>query len=202
MNKGLIAAFVAFLTVFSGCASHVPGANDNGLMSFCWRRDGRSDFRPNVCAAPRTFHWSEAEIPLTVHVASSDMILSEAIAQINNDVGCEVLVLEVGADSRYSADVMVILDEPFTVGEDRGIAATTFHRDAMGRVHAFVTLYALGLNSTLRFRALYHEFGHVLGLAHDTWHGSIMRPNQDDSLTGVVGFTDEDSSLLNSLYCH
>lgn len=196
--RGMISIGI-LVAILAGCSAHTP---DNGLVSFCWRSDGRSDFSGNSCAVPREFHWSETEVPLTVHVAHGDMILGDVISQINTDVGCEVLVLEVGADSRYSADVMVVLDEPFTVGEARGAAYTTFHRDAMGRVHAWVTLYALGLNSTMRYRVLMHEFGHVLGLAHDTWNGSIMRPRQDDSMMGVVGFTESDSNLLNSLYCH
>jgi hypothetical protein len=111
------------------------------------------------------------------------------------------MTLSTGFESRWDMDVAVIQNATPEWDIGRVIASTTFRRDSLGRMRSFVTLYRRELTSTVRFLALLHEFGHVLGLAHDVGDESVMRPRQPEGSTRIVGFTEADRNLLNSLYC-
>jgi hypothetical protein len=57
-------------------------------------------------------------------------------------------------------------------------------------------------SSEILFYVIMHELGHCLGLAHDTWEGSIMRRTQGSAadLRDAPRISDHDTALLRNRY--
>lgn len=62
-----------------------------------------------------------------------------------------------------------------------------------GSLRAFIELYSLG-DSISTYYIIAHEYGHVLGLAHDAWDTSIMNPYLDQGL--MIDFEEPGSDTI------
>jgi len=191
----------AIVGVIVGVTTHT----EPGLLSVCWNLDGTADYTA-PCTTPANLQWDRARIPLIVDAPPDSSEVSEAVSIVNHQIGCEVLRLHPGAG--LTADINVALDQPAQVapnGIEVDAGGSCRHvRGATGRMFAVVETVNV-TDPTSKTRVLVHEFGHALGLAHDPFESSIMYPTQpaqgSDTLD-LIRFTDSDTHLLNSLYCH
>lgn len=199
-NKVMIVAVIvvtvlAVAGVVVGIATHED--RDAGLLSVCWSGSS-AVYDSTDCAEPQDLTWERSRIPLIVG-APEDGSLDSAIDLVNSQIGCEVLRHDSTVGSE--ADVIVDLDAAILVGRDVAGGATTHSRDSEGRMHAMVEILAVG-DAHMKMRVLAHEFGHVLGLAHDDFRTSIMYPTQTYSHDlQFTMFTQGDQSRLRTLYC-
>ncbi|MFA6049870.1 MAG: matrixin family metalloprotease [Candidatus Paceibacterota bacterium] len=179
--------------------THVTGnSGEPGLMSVCWRANGQADFNTSVCSTPEEVRWDRSQVPLVVRGPDHPQLHS-AIQSANTQVGCEVLQWQ-ESDGSSDFDILVSLDVPMTAGTDHPGGATSFRRDASGRMKAYADVFAGGMDATMLVKVISHELGHALGLAHDDWSGSIMRPAQRSGLE-FVRISDNDRRILHDLYC-
>lgn len=190
-----VLAVGAIVGVIYGVTTHT----EPGLLTVCWNLDGTADYTPG-CSGSSELRWDRDRIPLVVDAPPDSDEVTEAVSIVNDQIGCEVLRLHPGAG--LTADVNVALDQPLEVGATQEPGGSARHlRGASGRMFAVVETTNV-TNPTLKTRVLVHEFGHVLGLAHDPFQSSIMYPTQPDSEEpDFVRFTDSDQALLNSMYC-
>lgn len=205
-DKLMIAGVAVFTALVIGLLTFVivrhetGGTDEPGLLSVCWRSDGQADFNTSRCTSPEEITWPVTSIPLVVHSSSPEQQeqLSSVIADMNDQIGCEVMANDNLAESQYN--ILVMANVPMTAGSgDHPGGATSFRRDTLRRQRAFVDIFAAP-HSGVGDKVLMHELGHALGLAHDSWHGSIMRPSQSGQVE-IVRISDNDRRLLRELYC-
>ena len=174
--------------------------NESGFMKVCWNADGTANFNDLSCSEPEEIVWERDRLPLVVSASEthSDEI-RKAIGEVNSAAGCEVLRFP-GVDAPVF-DVAVSTDVPQIAGGPHLGGGTGFRRSTTHRIRAFVNIYAGSLEDpSIGIKVLMHEFGHVLGLAHDDWNGSIMRLGQRSGLE-FVRFSDHDQDILHQRYC-
>lgn len=189
-----VLAVGAVVGVIYGVTTHT----EPGLLRVCWNLDGTADYSAQ-CATPSDLRWDRNRIPLIVDAPPDSDEVTEAVSIVNDQIGCEVLRLRPGAG--LTADVNIALDQPLLVGSEEPGGSTRHSRGESGRMFATVETTNV-TNPTLKTRVLVHEFGHVLGLAHDPFEASIMFPTQPDSEEpDFIRFTDADQATLNQLYC-
>lgn len=180
-------------------------ASEAGLSQVCWNDAGLASYDLSECASSEAqeIRWPDSDIPLSVRATGTTGeidTLTSAISLINDQVGCQLLELSDPATSDRSLDVLVSFGVPMTSGQDHPGGSVQFRRDALQRQTAYVDVYASALNADMLHKVLAHELGHVLGLAHDDWDGSIMRPMQTTEV-GFVRLSDYDQNLLAEMYC-
>lgn len=173
------------------------GADESGFVSVCWQSSGMADFRTESCSQPQEITWENT--PLIVRdISENSQFTEQAINFYNSEVGCSLFQLNNETDSW---NVLVSRNVPVTVGVDHFGGATSFRRDTLRRQRAYVDIFSSPHNETIMNRVYQHEFGHVLGLAHDEWNGSIMRRAQNGEIESVR-LSDYDSMILRNRYCN
>lgn len=192
----IIAAIAITIGAIVGVIVGVTTHEEAGLLRVCW--EGGSANYSGQCSGAAALRWERSRMPLTV-ASVEDGSLSAAIDLVNDQIGCEVLRLDTQAGSE--ADVVVSLDSVIEVGRDREGGATHHALNDEVGMQAYVDVMAVG-DPHMKMRVLVHEFGHVLGLAHDHYERSIMFPTQVNSEDlQFTMFSQSDRELLRGLYC-
>lgn len=208
MNIGnIVMVVVAALVLVAAIVGVIVGVSTHtepGLQNVCWMPDGHAQVQNLTCEHPEELRWDRTHFPLTVSGPTDDSTIPSAVEFVNQEMGCVVLSWEPTRGS--TAEVTVEPNATLDVGGafERG-GGTIFTRGASGRMEASVLLAPVG-SDFLRERVLVHEFGHVLGLAHDPFQASIMYATydpsvDDDTHVDIFRFTDNDRQLIHNLYC-
>lgn len=202
MLGGVIAlAVVALVLVIVGVLTHTEA----GLLTACEQSNGALD-PDGDC---EEVQWDRAQFPLQVHADTSNPFppndpedaAQSVIDLINGRLGFDALEW---TEDPTDADVSVEVGAAQEVGTWMGDAngdARHFRRDD-GTLRCEVRTWNTGSLEMLD-KALTHEMGHALGLAHDDFEDSAMfggtlRPD-GDRLTRMR-LTDHDRGLLRDLY--
>ena len=198
---GILIAAISISLLTYAILMHETGQTDEpGLMIACFNSQGLAEFDLAVCEAgnftQEEITWDVSRIPLTVRVSGQEpsTSLTYAIEQINSQVGCTVLAMSDESES----DVVVFPNTPMATGDHPG-GSTIFRRDN-GVQRSYVDIFGSSAGSNVLSKVYMHELGHVLGLEHDFWQGSIMRLSQNNSVE-LVRLTDNDRSILGERYC-
>jgi predicted Zn-dependent protease len=151
-------------------------------------------------------HWQPSDFPLRVNAGSyatpgelsahDRTAVFSAISTVNERLGFPTLRLATGDETWDSAAITVTVGVPTEQGwQDPGGTATIHDHRCEIETANTGTDEILGL-------VLYHELGHCLGLAHDPWEGSIMRPVQTPTPDGELPpwIDDSDRALLRDVY--
>lgn len=209
MNTGTkiqigVATAIAILSVSTltyAIIMHETGQTDEpGFMTACFNQQGLAEFDLDVCEHGNLptgeITWEPSNIPLTVRTSGQEppSSLIYAMAQINSQAGCTLLVLS----DESEADVIVFPNTPMSTGDHPG-GSTIFRREGDTQ-RSYIDIFASSAGSNVLSKIYMHELGHVLGLAHDPWQGSIMRHQQNSSVE-LVRLTDNDRQILNENYC-
>lgn len=130
-----------------------------------------------ACDDPQPVRWRSSDFPLTVQASSARghlspldrRVLEGALRAFNAQVGFHAFALSL--DIPFP-QVSIVLHVPTEAGAP---AATVRHwlRDDGTIVAAMVEVGNVPDDATLHV-VLLHEAGHVVGLAHDEWVGSLM----------------------------
>lgn len=174
--------------------------DEPGFMQACFNQRGLAEFDLAVCEhgqhAIGEVMWPTEEIPLTVRTSGEmpTTSLVYAIQQLNYQVGCDLFVIS----DESSANVIVFPNSPMQSGDHPG-GSTIFRRED-GVQTAYIDIYGSSSGTNVLAKVYMHELGHVLGLEHDTWQGSIMRTQQNGSVE-LVRVTDHDRRILRERYC-
>lgn len=191
-----IASFVAIIascSVFYGVYSH----KEPGLMTACWE-NGKANYEGKC----EELTWKRNQIPITYYISfdiqHEDYIDSvRAGAHLWNKEVC-FLLREV--DRLEDAMVLVSWGNVDITSAHAG--GHTSHEGQTGPEYVHVVLKEPSdTHAVYRYAA--HEFGHVLGLAHDTAPNSIMypiQPNMTEKLSFVLP-SDHDIKLLQERLC-
>lgn len=187
-------------SIVYGVVSHTEA----GLLRVCWTSGGAADYNQDNCSFPQEIRWQERDFPLSVsgNVEDSTEITS-AIEIVNSQMGCELLrqVPRAQLGGLLAPRVRVTLNDTATVHVDRVGGLTNHGMVENGDIYAAVSTFML-TNSYMTMRTLVHEFGHVLGLAHDDFRSSIMFPEQTSTEEmDFIIFSTHDRNLIHNLYC-
>lgn len=168
----------AFGLVIYGVASH----EEPGFMEVTPGWD-TTDFPLAVCA---TSYNTAGEV-----ITESDLALARSVvATVNERLGFTAYRL-----GDLNCRVNILLGVPAERGwQDPGGVAEIRH--------GYCGVSIANVTGELRMLSLYHELGHCLGLAHDEFESSIMRPVQSITPEGHMPpwISDSDRSLIRSTY--
>ncbi len=176
---------------------------DPGLQRVCFDAIGHAHYKAGPdCTAMRDVRWSKSQFPLSVTTSSrgertKDANVAEAISNVNSQMGFRAFVLW-SADADKDPAVQVALDVPAERGWMDAGGDVRFNRASTGVLSAAVRTCNAGDIATLH-KVLVHEFGHVLGLAHDDFEDSAMWPDIAGERLGLR-FTDGDRGIVRRLY--
>lgn len=184
-----------FLAAGGGVLYGVLTHKEPGLMTVCWI-DNQAHY-DGTCAELR---WELPQFPLTYfidfdkdHQTYTDSVV-KAAQMWNNEIG------NVFKRADVKTDATVVVSWGAVPKKDHAGGYTT-HQGQTGPVSANVVLTdASDVHAVYRYAA--HEFGHVLGLAHDEFTKSIMysiQPGMTGDMTFVLP-SDYDKKLLRGLY--
>jgi len=182
MLVGLTVLFVvAGVLVVVGVTTHTEA----GLMAHRW------DHMPLTVSCAR---YSE-------HTTGGCGDVSRTTTRINQRLGFPVLMML--DRSAVEADVMIVVGAPAEIAsgwDEAGGDADIVAEDGLASL-CFVQTRNTGTTELLHM-VLEHELGHCLGLAHDDFDSSIMRPTQRPTPDGVFPprITDHDRALLRETY--
>jgi hypothetical protein len=198
---------VAGVLVVVGVVTH----SEPGLIGACW--DGDSIVRYEVDGADQCaeLKWPEDYVlPLTVGVSARGAEpdpdtwheVSVVVSSINQRLGFEMLALD-PEDAGFCLEGHAICIEPH-VPYERGFMD---HNGSAEHFKAPTGMYCVARTSNTGTDELFgmvleHELYHCLGLAHDDFDSSIMRPQQRPTPDGQLPprLTDSDRELLWQLY--
>lgn len=146
--------------------------------------------------------WQESDIPISVcpatyaSLTATDADVAHAlyvVSLLNNRVGSEIYRVSSESDCSLTLTYGVPAQRGW---QDPGGSATL---NWGARICDVEVSNVMG---EVRILVVYHELGHCLGLAHDDYDSSIMRPMQRYTPQGQIppGFSDSDVSLLQDHY--
>lgn len=200
---GILVVLGAGAGVFYGVMTH----EEPGFMGVCWGEDGKVDRYHDPLKHPNPdckteLKWAKDKLPLTYFI-SFDEDHKDYIESV--DAAAKMWNTEIGpvfkkVDKEEEAVVQVVWGG-VSPGEDHPGGSTTHTGGPEGPTGAKVTLVnPSDVHAVMRYAA--HEFGHVLGLAHDEAPRSIMYPKQPDvaeNITFVLP-SDFDKKILRAAY--
>lgn len=149
--------------------------------------------------------------PLTVscsgYVPEEDescSIARSALRAVNARLGFDMLEWT-GVDYTTDTDIHVVMRAPVEVGGDsRDEPGGHFELRGRAGVYEECKLWTMNVSGQgdIEWLTIYHELGHCMGLAHDDYELSIMRPEQRETPSGVIPpwISDFDKSLLRERY--
>jgi hypothetical protein len=199
---------LVFLAAGGGVLYGVLTHTEPGFMGVCWNSSGGVEKYHDPVKSPNPeceteLKWKKAQFPLTYFIAFSkdhkDYIdsVTKGAAMWNREVGREVLKR---VEQEGSARIQVTWGgiEPDKAHPG---GSTTHTGGPDGPTGAKVVLSnPSDVHAVYRYAA--HEWGHVLGLAHDEAPRSIMYPVQPD-VTDKIDFvlpSDFDKKILREAY--
>ena len=152
-------------------------------------------------------------VPLTVscteyasEIAEPEVcdVVRDATSVVNSRLGFTMLAYEVGGDS--TVDIVVTMNAPVEVGGSGPCSepGECFVLTGTGMVYDHCEMQTMNVagGGDLQWLATYHGFGHCLGLAHDEYEQSIMRPVQSATPDRTIPpwISDWDRELLRGKY--
>lgn len=178
--------------------------DEPGLLAVCWE-DGKAHY--TGCQTPtEPLQWNKRDFPLRVAVLPVDnqpTTEGESTARLvvrdwNSQLRFQAFAPELVQPSE--ANVFLFYGTAYDPSNHEG--GDTSHRMLRNRMQASVHVASVSTN-VIEYRILFHEMGHVLGLAHDPFPASAMYPNtlessEDDLVLMTV--TQDDKKLLRHLY--
>lgn len=217
---GWIVGLVVFVTfgvaaavlIAYGVATH----DEPGLLRVC-RIGDRAVYvdelegeEPATCADALELRWPREAVPLAVRVfhgaiengtppAEELRVVEAAVADFNSQVGFELFALDRGLEG--PVDVSLVLGAAAELGDPPGECRHRLRGDGRA-TSATVVVRNVPDDATL-FRVLLHELGHLAGLAHDDWTGSMMNRRTlaaEESELPAGRLTDSDRAELRELY--
>jgi hypothetical protein len=189
----LIGAIVLALAgggVLYGVITH----KEPGLMKVCWV-DGQAHYDGDCME----LKWKKEQMPLPYHISfeKDHKVYTDSVIK-----GADMWNKEIGPVFKRvdkEADAVVKITWGSVEAGKHCAAGSTSHTGQTGPMGAKVVLREPSdVHAVFRFAA--HEFGHVLGLAHD--EHAIMKPKLEAE-TDELKFTlpsDHDKKLLRGLY--
>jgi len=189
---GLVLALAAGGVLY-GVLTH----KEPGLMKVCWQ-NGQANYDGDC----QDLKWNKDQLPLKYHI-NFDKDHKDYIDSVVKGADLwnrEIAPVFVRVDNEADAVVKVTWGS-IEVGKHCSAGSTSHTGSEAGPTGASVVLRnPSDVHAVYRFAA--HEFGHVLGLAHDNAPRSIMYPMQPD-VTDEMTFvlpSDYDKKLLQGLY--
>lgn len=175
----LALSVVALAFVIYGALTH---SNDAGLLRVCWDDDGHAHY--SACPAQtEDLLWDRQAFPLDVRLVMNQEVISDeeharhvlqgAIDEWNSQLGFEAFRLTAGEPG----EVNLIWGSISWESNDGG---ATSHYRMGGAQLATVHIFAI-YGADLPTRVVFHELGHVIGLAHDNFQDSPMFPAASDN---------------------
>jgi len=201
----VVGLLLLFLTSGSLLIYGVLHHHEQGLLTACDSPGGSLDYN-GECFEVR---WNQSQFPLRTYLSSTnpspplspDSELSSLISYVNRSLGFRALT---PTSDSSSADIVIDFAGALDVGSLRmknAYGGALHHRRADGSLWCEVHTWNTG-TAELADKALTHELGHCLGLAHDDFQASAMYPSivQDGNRPTRLRFTDSDVQLLRTLY--
>lgn len=190
MIIGIVIAITSFSVLYGVCTHEEPG-----LMTICWE-NGIANYNGKC----EELIWKKNQIPITYYI-NFDILHKDYINSIRAGANLwnkEVCYLLREVNRPEDAIALISWGSVNT-----NLGGYTYHEGQNGPEHAYVVLTEpTDIHAVYRYAA--HEFGHVLGLDHDTAPNSIMYPIQP-SITKEIMFvlpSDHDIKLLRNRLCN
>lgn len=190
---GAIVLALASGGVLYGVLTHT----EPGLMKVCWK--GSQAHYDGDC---QELKWSKDKLPLPYYIAfdKDHKVYTDSVVKGADLWNKEIASVFKRVDKEEDALVHVTWGS-VEIGKHCSAGSTSHGGTESGPENAKVVLRnPSDIHAVYRFAA--HEFGHVLGLAHDEAPRSIMYPIQPD-MTNDMTFvlpSDHDKKLLRGLY--
>jgi hypothetical protein len=201
---GVLTIVAVSLTIW-GVTHH----KETGLLNAVWV-DGEARYLDGPTDESSEVSFPRDQIPITFTVVDEDGSLyhkgsfqwnesNSAFNDFNTQVGFELFKVEESLPT--SAKLF------WGAAKEKGhskVAGSVSHKILPnGNLYGEIRLYDIGSLPSTR-RTLLHEGGHLAGLGHDDFTGSLMYPLNDEDQMGnnvsSVRLTDHDVKLLRELY--
>ena len=188
---------IVFALAAGGVLYGVLTHKEPGFMKVCWQ-NGQANYDGDC----QELKWSKDRLPLKYHV-NFDADHKDYIDSVIK--GADLWNREIGpvfsrVDKETDAVVRITWGS-IEIGKHCSAGSTSHTGDEKGPTGASVVLRnPSDIHAVYRYAA--HEFGHVLGLAHDEAPRSIMypvQPNVTDGMTFVLP-SDYDKKILQEAY--
>jgi hypothetical protein len=198
---------VVFLAAGGGVLYGVLTHEEPGFMGVCWSLDGKVDKYHDPLKDPnpeckQELKWKKDQFPLTYHIAfgadHKDYIDSvvKGASLWNREIGRELFKR---VEKESDAVIQVVWG---SVQPGKHTGGYTTHTGGSGGPTGAKVVLTNPSDIHAVYRYATHEWGHVLGLAHDEAPRSIMYPVQPDmtkEMTWVLP-SDFDKKTLKAAY--
>jgi hypothetical protein len=190
---GLVLALAAGGVLY-GVLTH----KEPGLMKVCWQ-SGQAVYNNPDCTTELKWKKDQLPLPYFINFEKDHKDYIDSVVKGADLWNKEIAPVFKRVDKESDAKVIITWGS-IEVGKHCS-AGSTSHQGTDGPTNAKIVLRnPSDIHAVYRFAA--HEFGHVLGLAHDEAKRSIMYPVQPD-VTDEMTFvlpSDYDKKLLRELY--
>lgn len=142
--------------------------------------------------------WSKTPLLICIEQGDKDLVFT-VIASTNTQLGFDALIVNPRPED--TCDITVRMGVAVEVSVDEAGGRYVLERHGDTYTHCAVETANTG-TTELELLVLEHEMGHCLGLAHDDFDASIMRPVQKPRADGAfpAQFTAWDRELLREKY--